>query len=202
MQIGRFIVALVSILAVGLPSAVHAQGLAPAASTAVAERPIERADGSSSQPPANWRYRKFNGQWWYFLPNEQWARWNGRQWTIPAPNSSDYHQWRRQQFAGRFSDAAGQDEAMRRQELDRWRTNAGQQRSRSLGQSDTEYHAQVDRFQDRGLMITPYDYRIGTAGHGLFDANPDRTIANSGRMNYANSMGGYMGSALQSPYGY
>jgi hypothetical protein len=163
---------------------------------------MQAATYSPSPPPTNWRYRKFNGQWWYVLPNQQWSRWDGRHWTIPVAKGSDYQEWRRHQLASRRSDTVGQDEAMRRREVDRWRANANNGRSTSRTQSDAEYHAQVDRFQDRGLMITPYDYRIGTAGHGLFDANPDRTMANSGRMNYANSMGGYMGNASQSPYGY
>jgi hypothetical protein len=61
--------------------------------------------------------------------------------------------------------------------------------------------SQVDRLHDN-LMLAPYDYRIGTAGDGLFDASPDRTIANSGRLNCATSLGGYMRGTLRSPYGY
>ena len=202
MQIRGFIVTSLSLLSVGLPSSAFGQTTGQPSSVP-AERTQKRTlDGVSSQPAANWRYRKFDGQWWYFLPNQKWARWDGRNWSVPTPKASDYQEWRRQQFADRYSDSAAQDETMRRREVDRWRANAVGQRSASLGQSNTDYHVQVDRFQDRGLMITPYDYRIGTAGHGLFDANPDRTIANSGRMNYATSVGGYMGGALRSPYGY
>jgi hypothetical protein len=150
---------------------------------------------------SGWRYRKFNGQWWYFLPNQQWARWDGRYWTIPTPMGRDYQKWRYQQMAGQYTDSAARDEAMRRREVERWRARSVTPYSAHGGHSDADYHAQVDRLHDN-LMITPYDYRLGTAGHGLFDANPDRTIANSGRMNYATSLGGYMGGALRSPYGY
>ncbi len=172
--------------------------LAAQTSTDAREQLTGTAGDASS---AGWRYRKFNGQWWYFLPNQQWARWDGRRWTIPTPKASDYQEWRHQQFADRYTDSAARDAEMRRREVDRWRGQATKSYAKAQTQSDAEYHAQVDRFHDY-LMITPYDYRIGTEGHGLFEANPDRTIANSGRFNYANSVGGYMGGALRSPYGY
>ena len=185
----------------GWTAGAHAQSAPPLAAQASADARQQLA-GTGGQPSsAGWRYRKFNGQWWYFLPNQQWARWDGRQWTIPSPKASDYQEWRQQQLAGRYTDSAAQDAEMRRREVDRWRGQATKSYANALTQSDADYHAQVDRFHD-SLMITPYDYRIGTQGHGLFEANPDRTIANSGRFNYANSMGGYMGGALRSPYGY
>ena len=201
MQIGRSIVSVIALADAGLPSAVHGQVPSVAPLQSPDARQMRAPDPSPAPSTASWRYRKFNGQWWYFLPNQQWARWDGRNWTIPTPKGSDYQEWRHQQFAGRFSDSAAQDDSMRRREVDRWRASTGQQRSTQLAQSDANYRAQVDRFHDN-LMITPYDYRIGTSGHGLFDANPDRTIANSGRMNYATSGGGYMGGALRSPFGY
>ena len=88
---------------------------------------------------------------------------------------------------------------MRRREVDRWRGMAAPQSA--VVNNDADYKKQVDRFHDK-LMITPYDYRIGTQGHGLFDCDPDRVIANTGRFNYATSNGGYMGGAMRSPYGY
>ena len=30
-----------------------------------------------------WRYRRFNGQWWYYLPSNRWMVWNGNAWTEP-----------------------------------------------------------------------------------------------------------------------
>ncbi len=27
-----------------------------------------------------WRYRYFNGRWWYWRPNETWGYWDGAQW--------------------------------------------------------------------------------------------------------------------------
>ena len=78
---------------------------------------------------------------------------------------------------------------------------ASPEKTNSLAQSNADYNKQMDRFHDT-LMTTPYDYRIGTPGHGLFDCDPDRVIATSGRFNYATSAGGYMGGALRGPFGY
>jgi len=159
------------------------------------------ANRASSQAGSrdNARYRKFNNKWWYWLPNNQWALWDGKQWTIPSPKAHEYQEWRQQQFAGRYSDSGSQDDAMRRRAVERWRNSSASQGA--LTKNDGDYQRQIDRFHDK-LMITPYDYRIGTAGHGLFDCDPDRVIANTGRFNYATSGGGYMGGALRSPYGY
>lgn len=152
---------------------------------------------------ANSRYRFINGEWWYLLDNQQWAHWNSKEkkWSVPSRKSSEYQEWRQRQFADRYDRSEADDETMRRPEVDRWRASATQKAGTSLAQSDADYHRQVDRFHDT-LMTTPYDYRIGTAGHGLFDADPDRTIANSGRFNYATSSGGFMGGAMRTPFGY
>jgi hypothetical protein len=195
----RLMLGVLGFLACGLPLRA-AQGQTPPR-IAQASADDARRQLAGEQLSTSWRYRKFNGQWWYYLPNQQWARWDGRQWSIPSPRAGDYQEWRHQQLAGRYSDSAARDAEMRRREVDRWREQASKKYSNGLAQSDADYHAQVDRFHDY-LMITPYDYRIGTQGHGLFEANPDRTIANTGRFNYATSMGGYMGGALRTPYGY
>lgn len=150
--------------------------------------------------PADSRYRRINGQWWYLLDNNRWALWNGEKWTMPA-QSNPYQDWRRQQFSERYNRTGADDETMRRREVDRWRSMAAPPARTSLTQSDSDHRKQMDRFHDT-LSTTPYDYRIGTAGHGLFDCDPDRVIANSGRFNYATSSGGYMGGALRSPFGY
>lgn len=157
------------------------------------------AAGQFSSPRS--RYRKLNGQWWYWLPNHQWAAWDGKTWKVPSPKASDYQEWRQRQFADRYSNSAAEDDAMRRRDVDRWRKQSSGQSVASTGRADADYHGQIGRLHDT-LMITPYDYHIGEAGHGLFEANPDRVIGNSGRMNYATSNGGYMGGALRSPYGY
>jgi hypothetical protein len=34
-----------------------------------------------TEPQADWRYRFDNGRWWYWLPSNQWALWNGSNWT-------------------------------------------------------------------------------------------------------------------------
>ena len=199
----RLILGALAWLACGLPTVADAQNsAAPLAAQGSADDARQQLAGPGGRQGARGsRYRKFNGQWWYFLPNQQWAQWDGRQWIIPSPKAGAYQEWRHEQFAGRYSDSASRDAEMRRGEVDRWRAQAAKTYSKAQTQSDADYHAQVDRFHDY-LMITPYDYRIGTQGHGLFEANPDRTIANTGRFNYANSMGGYMGGALRGPYGY
>ncbi len=42
------------------------------------------ADSSARTAAAHgadeWRYRFFNGRWWYWRPNETWAFWDGSQW--------------------------------------------------------------------------------------------------------------------------
>jgi hypothetical protein len=35
----------------------------------------------------DWRYRFFNGRWWYWLPSDRWAVWNGSTWVLYAPRS-------------------------------------------------------------------------------------------------------------------
>jgi hypothetical protein len=39
------------------------------------------AEGPQSLSAARMRYRRHNGRWWYWLPSEQWAIWDGSQWT-------------------------------------------------------------------------------------------------------------------------
>jgi hypothetical protein len=151
--------------------------------------------------PVDARYRRINGRWWYLLDNNHWALWDRGKWTIPSQKANPYQEWRRQQFSQRYNRSGADDETMRRQEVDRWRAMAGPESRTSLTQSNADYHQQMDRFHNT-LRTTPYDYRVGTPGHGLFDCDPDRVIANSGRFNYATSGGGYMGSALASPFGY
>lgn len=51
---------------------------------------------------SNWRYRRQNGQWWYWVDNRGWMRWDGSRW-LPAPRS--------EQAATEYLD---------RQNFDRW----------------------------------------------------------------------------------
>jgi hypothetical protein len=51
-----------------------------------------------SQPGESWRYRRHNGQWWYWLPSEKWAVWSGDRWTAyEAKSYSTYRAARPQQ---------------------------------------------------------------------------------------------------------
>jgi hypothetical protein len=162
---------------------------------------LQLASPLAAKQPTDARYRYLNGQWWYQLDDHRWAQWDGAKWTIPNQKADAYRDWRRQQFSQRYNRSEAEDADMRRREVTRWRSMASPDASKSLTQSDADYHKQMDRFHDT-LSTAPYDYRIGTAGHGLFDCDPDRVIATSGRFNYATSSGGYMGGALRSPYGY
>ena len=151
------------------------------------------------------RYRYHNGIWWFWLPSQQWALFNGRQWITQRPRA--YQEWRLRQFGSQYDASAARDAQERNRDIDRWRERVGGQtmggadRLRSTAAADADYRRQIDRFHD-SLMTTPYDYRLGTPGHGLFDADPDRVISQSGRLNYATSGGGYMGGALRGPFGY
>ncbi len=151
------------------------------------------------------RYRYYNGNWWFWLPSQQWSFFNGKQWITERPRA--YQEWRLRQFGGHYDASAARDAMDRYRDVDRWRERVGRQtmggadRLRSTASTDADYHRQVDRFHDT-LMTTPYDYRLGAPGHGLFDADPDRVISQSGRLNYATSGAGYMGGALRGPFGY
>ena len=41
---------------------------------------IDTTDDLSGRADA-WRYRWYNGQWWYWLPAETWVVWNGTAWV-------------------------------------------------------------------------------------------------------------------------
>jgi hypothetical protein len=185
-------------------------------------RPLaNQAPVARAAPVDRSRYRYHEGRWWYWLPEGRWALWADNHWSIyhpeagmgllpppsPAPWPRAYLDWRGTQFAGRYSPEAANLEAASRRDTDAWRkrltaeaTGGSGTKNSSLAM-DGEFATRVDRMQDR-ISITPYDYRIGQRGHGLFDADPDRTIFNSGKLNYATSSGGYMGSALRGPFGY
>lgn len=39
---------------------------------------------ASTRGADGWRYRHFNGRWWYWKPNETWAYWDGSEWRDRA----------------------------------------------------------------------------------------------------------------------
>ncbi|MGH7138942.1 MAG: hypothetical protein ACREHD_24620 [Pirellulales bacterium] len=199
-RLGRIVLASLVLVALSVRAEAEEPELSLPQSTADQAR-LQLSTPMIGSQPVDARYRRINGQWWYLLDNNRWALWDGGKWTIPSQKANPYQEWRRQQFSQRYSRSGADDETMRRQEVDRWRGMAGPESRTSLTQSNADYHQQMDRFHNT-LRATPYDYRVGTPGHGLFDCDPDRVIANSGRFNYATSGGGYMGSALSSPFGY
>lgn len=198
-KLGRFAVAGLAATLLSLQASAQEAEFALPRSTADQAR-LQLSTPTMNGQSADSRYRRINGQWWYLLNNNRWALWNGEKWTIPD-QPHPYQQWRQQQFSQRYSRTETDDESMRRREVDRWRSMGAAQARQSLTQADIDHQKQMDRFHNT-LSTTPYDYRIGTEGHGLFDCDPDRVIANSGRFNYATSAGGYMGGALRSPFGY
>jgi hypothetical protein len=42
-----------------------------------------RSDATGT-PSENWRYRYFNGRWWYWKANSSWAYWDGSRWLDRA----------------------------------------------------------------------------------------------------------------------
>jgi hypothetical protein len=46
----------------------------------------------AAQPEAatdnTWRYRNYNGAWWYWLPSNRWVYWSNGAWVDPPENSS------------------------------------------------------------------------------------------------------------------
>ena len=220
-----YLLAITCVVQAQYPGAVRQAPVRMAAPAVAAPRPQTRPatnqPATRSAPVDRSRYRYHEGRWWYWLPEGRWAIWGDNQWTIynpqaglgllpppsPVPWSRAYIDWRGTQFAGRYSPEAANLEAASRRETDAWRKRLTGQASGGVGTKnsalniDSDFASRIDSMQDR-LSMTPYDYRIGQRGHGLFEANPDRTIFSSGRLNYATSSGGYMGSALRGPFGY
>lgn len=47
------------------------------------------ADAAAPGPSGEtWRYRRHQGQWWYWLPSEKWVVWNGDRWVAHVPQVS------------------------------------------------------------------------------------------------------------------
>jgi hypothetical protein len=47
----------------------------------------EPAPKPRGEPANAWRYVLYNGRWWYWTPDDQWAFFNGRRWVTFAPES-------------------------------------------------------------------------------------------------------------------
>ena len=47
----------------------------------------EPASKPRGEPENAWRYKHYNGRWWYWMPDDQWAFFNGRQWVTFSPES-------------------------------------------------------------------------------------------------------------------
>lgn len=40
--------------------------------------------GAAEKSGDSWRFVRYNNQWWYYLPSNQWLVWNGGRWIAPA----------------------------------------------------------------------------------------------------------------------
>ena len=47
----------------------------------------EVATGAIQGESNGWRYRRYNGQWWYWLPSNRWVVWSGSNWMAYDPNN-------------------------------------------------------------------------------------------------------------------
>jgi hypothetical protein len=67
----------------------HGFGLWTAAATAAEAKGPAVATVTPTVKPAAaenaWRYVYFNGQWWYWLPENRWVYWQNRRWNNYAP---------------------------------------------------------------------------------------------------------------------
>jgi hypothetical protein len=47
----------------------------------------EQAARPPGQPHNAWRYVRYNGRWWYWMPDDQWALYKGNRWGTFEPHS-------------------------------------------------------------------------------------------------------------------
>ncbi len=48
------------------------------------------ADRAPAPAGEQWRYRRHNGNWWYYQPDKSWVVWSGNAWVPYQPNASRY----------------------------------------------------------------------------------------------------------------
>ena len=54
----------------------------PVATSASDTHPTDGAAPATNDE--HWRFKRHNGQWWYWLPSEKWVVWSGQEWVDPA----------------------------------------------------------------------------------------------------------------------
>jgi hypothetical protein len=57
---------------------------------------------NASQPGESWRYRRHNGQWWYWMPSEKWLVWTGDRWTAYKAQAYSAHRAARPQRSSSY----------------------------------------------------------------------------------------------------
>lgn len=68
----------------------------PTQPTAKVRLPRQSPNVPPQAPPAErWRYRFYNGHWWYWRGGGRWAYWSGKQWHEYEADS--YTRWRQEQ---------------------------------------------------------------------------------------------------------
>jgi hypothetical protein len=81
----------------------RAPGTNPSDSTAATNNlptPFGNTAAGSRAPESNgWRYRKHNGQWWYWLPSNHWVVWVGDKW-VPYDSANDVWRYSTYRYAG------------------------------------------------------------------------------------------------------
>jgi hypothetical protein len=79
-------------IVVGAPSSALARQASDAAAGQAAPTATsnESAAGNVAAPQSSesWRYRRHNGQWWYWLPSEKWVYWTGDRWNAYEPHAA------------------------------------------------------------------------------------------------------------------
>jgi hypothetical protein len=76
-------------IVVGAPSTALASQASDAAAGPTASTAKSNASAAGnvvgSRPGESWRYRRHDGQWWYWLPSEKWVYWTGDRWKAYEP---------------------------------------------------------------------------------------------------------------------
>ncbi len=47
----------------------------------------QKSAASQSQAQERWRYKYYNGEWWYWLPANRWVYWRGTRWNNYDPKT-------------------------------------------------------------------------------------------------------------------
>ncbi|HUY31618.1 MAG TPA: hypothetical protein VMV69_02485 [Pirellulales bacterium] len=91
---------------------VDARAAQAARPQAVAARAARSEMTNSGRNSSQWRYRRHNGHWWYWLASHRWAWWTGSEWKVY--DKAGYGQWWRQTRLASEATRNGAQVAVRR----------------------------------------------------------------------------------------